>query len=270
MTIAARSRHLLTKLVRPNGWADDLRDYYKVDLAHAKELGQRRAGRRPSFPGSATTAPVSGKTFEEIWDSRPRGGEAEIFSFYQEIGAWAAFRQCYYHRYLDASRFLEGIPAGGAICEYGGGVGPVIDWIVRNVGSPAYHLALVDVPSEHLTFGEWRIKRKIARLGRSHTFEVRTVAPGRLPLEREYDAVLVLEVYEHLPNPVEVTHHLLAHLRSGGRLWENYVRHDHAHGADLEIAQVQRDEVFHWIQASCDRISGESPEGEGTRCWIKR
>ena len=261
----------IKRVVSPYDWAADLRDYYGVTTEHAEALGRRAKGRRPSLPGSATTAAVSGQTFEELWAARPRLDQRGIFSFYSDIGAWAAFRQTYYHRHTDASRFVTGLPRDGSLCEYGGGVGPVIDWIVRHRPSGRYVLTLADVPSEHLTFGDWRIRRKIERLGRPLTFETLTVEPDRLPLQRMYDVIVVLEVYEHLPNPLEVTEHLLAHLNSGGRLWENFVEHDDPGGADLAVAQQERAAVFDLLRDRCHLSVGPDPriDGSATRCWIK-
>lgn len=267
-----RVRHLARRLTRSTAWTADLCDYYGVTAAEAEELGKRRTGRRPSFPGSVSTAAVSGRTFEEIWESKPRRTKAEIFEFYRDIGAWASFRQSYYHRHLDASRFLHGLPDGGSFCEYGGGIGPIIDRIVVHRARESSVLTLVDVPSEHLTFGEWRIRRRIERLGRRHHFEVLRVRTDALPLVSQYDVIAILEVFEHLPDPVEVAEHLLAHLKPGGRLWENFVAHEDAHGADLPQAQSQRDRVYELLRQRCDLVEGTDPhvDDSGTRCWIKR
>ena len=53
-------------------WYDDLCEYYKVTPEEADLLGTRKTGRKPNLPGSLTCDPVSGKTFEEIWERKPR------------------------------------------------------------------------------------------------------------------------------------------------------------------------------------------------------
>lgn len=265
-------RQFVNRLARPDVWADDLRDYYDVTVAQTIELGTRRRGRRPSLPGSVSAAPVSGFAFEEIWDSRPRDTVRAIFDFYRDVGSWMSFRQSVYHRYLDASRFLKGLPEGGAFCEYGGGIAPVINWIVENCHKESYMLTLVDVPSEHLAFGEWRIRRKMQRLRSRHTFDVLEVQPERLPLSRTYDVIAILEVFEHLPNPIQVATHLIDHLKVGGRLWENFIEHPDANAADLDVAQRERTEVLDLFLSTCTLVEGPDPrvKGSGTRCWVKR
>ena len=87
------------------------------------------------------------------------------------------------------------------------------------------------------SFGEIWVQRRIEALKSPITLHVREVLPDKLPLEDNYDIITVLEVYEHLRNPSEVTIHLCDHLRRGGLLWENYIVHNHPHASDLEVAQ---------------------------------
>ena len=63
---------------RGTPWYRDLCDYYGVTPEQALALGTRQTGRRPDLPGSATTHPVSGQTFEAIWSSRLRETPADI------------------------------------------------------------------------------------------------------------------------------------------------------------------------------------------------
>lgn len=265
-------RHLLRPLLTDRSWSQELCAYYGVTPEEAERLGQRRPGRRPVLPGSPTTRPVAGKTFEEIWEERSRTTEADIYAFYEDIGAWAAFRQVYYRRDLNAKRFVSGLPPGGSLCEYGGGVGPIIRWAVEHRRRQACTFTLVDVPSEHLRFGAWRIQRAIIRFRSTHRFEVLEVRPGMLPLSTVYDTIAILEVYEHLPNPLEVTRHLISHLKQGGSLWENFIPHQDAHGADLEAAQREREDVFRLLREHCVLEVGRDPEldSRGTRCWRLR
>ena len=254
-------------------WYQDLCEYYHVTSEQAEALGTRKPGRKPSLPGSTTTHAVSGLTFEEIWNQKRREDPQAIIEFYQDMGAWATFRQCYYHRYLRAGRFVQQLPDGGRFCEYGGGVAPILNWIVEHVRGRRWHLTVTDVPSEHLTFAEWRIKKKIAARQLPFTFEALPVRVNALPLQGTYDVIAILEVFEHLYNPLEVARHLTDHLKHNGLLWENYIKHDDADAADLQVAQDERPAVFEYLRAHYTRVSGADPEapgGKGTRCWRKR
>jgi len=264
-------RRIFQKVLRKkSNWYDDLCEYYGVTPEQAKELATRRPARRPNLPGSSTTHAVSGMTFEEIWDMRPRNTPEAIHQFYKDMGAWATFRQCYYRRNLDASPFVEGLPDGAIFCEYGSGVAPITNWIVENVRGRTFELTITDVPSEHLTFAKWRLTRKIEARNLPFRLQLLEVGVNTLPLKDEYDTITILEVFEHLYNPYEVARHLTEHLRRGGRLWENYPKSEPC-AADLKEAQQQRAAVFNHIRTHYKLMSGADPdEAPGaTRCWVK-
>ncbi|MBI2174002.1 MAG: methyltransferase [Candidatus Omnitrophica bacterium] len=258
--------------IRRRPWYQDLCDYYQVTPQQALELGTRRSGRRPNLPGSATTQPVKGKTFEEIWDAYPRQTPAEILRFYQEIGAWSAFRQVVFHRDHQFGFIAKTIRPGDRVCEYGAGVAPIGWYLVERFRGKPLDLTIVDVPSEHLTFGQWRLKRRMAELNSPVKLMVQEVLSDGLPLTDGYDVITILEVYEHLSNPLEVTQHLCGHLKPGGLLWENYIIHEDASGADLPVAQEQRPSVFRYLREQCELIIGGDPDAHGgqTRCWRRR
>ncbi|MEM6885410.1 MAG: class I SAM-dependent methyltransferase [Verrucomicrobiota bacterium] len=262
------------KIIAKRPWHKDLCEYYKVTPEEALELGTRKEGRRPSLPGSPTTHPVSGKTLDEIWEQADRSTPEGIHSFYKEMGAWAAFRQVVWHKSRNFEYIKDTVKQGDRICEYGGGIGPISFWLLKTLPDYGLGFTVVDVASEHLTFGEWRLKQFAAELGLETEIEKKEVGVGQLPLDSIFNMIIIFEVYEHLHNPLEVTKHLDKHLASGGCLWENYIKHKEADGCDLEIAQTERDAVFDFIRSKYDLVFGPEPEsdtGENkNRCWRKR
>ena len=271
-TITSLAKAVYRQFRPSRPWYLDICDYYQVTPIEAIELGTRSAGRRPNLPGSATTHAVTGKTFEEIWESNKRQTPSQILSFWQDMGAWATFRQVFYHRASSFKYLKSGVHSGSHVCEYGAGAAPLSFWLVENIQKTPFSLTLVDVPSEHLNFGGWRVQRRIRESGAPITLKVLEVQPEKLPLEQFYDLVTILEVYEHLHNPLTVTTHICEHLRTGGLLWENYIAHDHPHASDLHVAQQERPLVFEYLRQHCELIEGADPDSAagmkgGTRCW---
>ena len=266
------ARAIARRLNPPRPWHKDLCDYYGVTPGEALELGTRSSGRRPSLPASSTTHAVNDKTFEDIWETSERETPESIHRFYKDMGAWQAFRQVVFRHQHGFGHIAKDVRPGMRICEYGAGVAPVSFWLVENLRRMSLDITIVDVPSEHLTFGAWRLRRLIEEQGTRSTLAAQEVQPDGLPLEGLYDLITILEVYEHLHNPLEVTAHLCEHLSPGGLLWENYVIHDDAGGPDLEVAQKERPEVFEYLRQKFELVSGSdalASNGGETRCWKK-
>lgn len=255
-------------------WCRDLCEYYRVTPSEALRLGTRQKGRRPSLPSSPTCQPVSGKTWEELWERYPRDSEEAIFSFWTEVGSWCAFRQVVRNRRRSFAFIGKRLGMMDAFCEYGAGVAPASWWLATHHPVPL-QLTVVDVPSEHLTFGAWRLRRRLEKEWDLCCWSLRVAAlePYVKPLKNLYHGIACLEVLEHLSHPLEVVQHLIDHLEPGGYLWEDFVCHDDPHGADLPQAQVERPAVYNLLYEYLQLIAGQPPDapgGGGTRTWRKR
>ena len=257
-------------------WYEDLCEYYGVTPKQAKEAAIRYEERRPNLPASPTTHAVSGMTSDEIWDSKPRNTPAEVMEWQKDLGAWSAFRQCYYHRYDSFDWLVKGMPSGSRYCEYASGSAPICNWIVENVKDRFYHLTTVDVDCEHRTFGEWRLRRRIERSALPFTLQALVVElDAPLPLKDEYDVVSIIEALVLIHNPLEVVRHVTEHIRQGGKLWETYTVLDDPRTRDrlsFRQAQEQRPAVFDYIRANYKLLDGpdpDTPKDSGRRCWEK-
>ena len=255
-------------------WCLDLCRYYGISPSEARRLGTRAKGRRPSLPGSKTCQPVSGKTWEELWAAHPRDTEEDRFAFWREVGSWCAFRQAARHRRTSFAFILRRLGMGQRFLEYGAGIAPASWWLLRHSPIPL-QLTIADVPSEHLTFGAWRLWQRLDEEVDLCGWTLRTLAlePRRLPLVDTYHAIAVLEVLEHLSAPVETIRHLGEHLEVGGWLFEDFTRHDDAHAADLPHAQKERPQVYAYLVEAFHFVDGrhwDAPEGGGIRIWRRR
>ena len=258
-------------------WYDDLCEYYGVTPGQAKKVGPRSATRRPDLPPSSTTKAVSGMTMAEIWESKPRNTAEEIYQWQKDLGAWSAFRQCYYHRYDSFDWLVKDLPSGSKYCEYACGSAPICNWIVENVKDRIFHFTTVDVDCEHRAFGEWRLKKRIERSGLPFTLKPLIVKPNApLPLtDCDYDAISIIEALVLIHNPLEVVQHVTEHIRKGGKLWETYtVMDDHRtkNWISFRQAQEQRPAVFDYIRANYKLLTGpdpDTPKDSGRRSWEK-
>mgnify|MGYP001364523886 CR=1 FL=1 len=213
-------------------WYDDLCEYYNVSPQEADLLGTRKKGRKPDLPGSPTCEPVSGKTFEEIWESKPRETSAQIFEFYKDIGSWSCFRQCKYHKDgpaygagFEGLEHLKHKPFKSTvdILEYGCGVAPISNWLADNIKQLNYNFYLSDVPSETLEFADWRLKR---RKQNAKKFEI---DPDTFPEygDVKFDIIFMIDALEHMDKPYAAIEHLIKYCKPNETvLIETWIDHE--------------------------------------------
>lgn len=263
-------------------WYDDLCEYYKVTPDVALELGTRRPNRKPNLPASETTHAVSNLTFEEIWASKPRDSEEQIFQFYKDQGAWSAFRQVVRHKDLTSTHidFLtKTIKKNSTFCEYGCGVAPFTYTLLENIDTnEKLNICVSDVESEHFTFGVWRLRKLIASRNLNNvTLQSIPVLPGSLPnYPEKLDTVFIFEVLEHVPSPVATLKNLTSQMNEGGLFCENFIKHEHdpneQPGPDLDSAAEQRDLYYENLNKDFELLFGDSHivQPNQTRIWKKK
>ena len=181
-------------------WHDHLCEYYNVTPEEALKLGTRSSGRKPNLPGSITCESVSNKTFEDIWESKERVFEKDIFDFYKEQGSWASFRQCVRHidlkqshigffDWFDRTGYLASFPNFINICEYGCGVAPFITTFLQETDNYIWeknkkeiNFILADVDSEHFNFAKYRLNKIVKDKKLTNiNLEFVTIEPNKLP-----------------------------------------------------------------------------------------
>lgn len=188
-----------------------------------------------------------------------------MLAFWEEIGAWAVFRQAVRHRGRSFTFIAQHLPDDVDFLEYGCGIAPVSWWLVQH-GVPLHWLTVIDVPSEHFRFGVRRLLRLRVQV------EALEIRPGTRPLEKQWDAACILEVLEHCQAPLETIRHVTEHLRPGGHLFEDFTPHQDAQAADLPEAQRERPHVYAYLERRYALVAGRpwnAPGGGGTRTWQK-
>jgi hypothetical protein len=263
-------------------WFDDLCEYYNVTPDVALELGTRKPNRKPNLPSSLTTHAVNNLTFEEIWASKPRDNEEQIFEFYKDQGAWSSFRQVVRHKDMTSTHvdFLtKTIKKNSTFCEYGCGVAPFTYTLLENIDiSEKLNIYISDVESEHFTFGIWRLNKLIQTRNLNNvTFKPVVVLPNSLPRYPEkLDTVFIFEVLEHVPSPISTSNNLFSQMNSGGFFCENFIKHVHdpnePPGPDLDSAAGQRHDYYKNLINNFELLTGGNPydQPNETRIWKKK
>ena len=268
-----------------NWYNKHLCEYYNIMPQEALTLGTRASGRKPSLPGSKSCKPVSGMTYEDIWDLSTRKSEEEIFKFYKDQGSWSTFRQCVRHgdqinEHLQFLGVFDNVfNSGMHIVEYGCGVAPFLFTLVNSITNPTetdIRISLSDVDCEHLDFGHWRMGNILnERRYKNFNLYKETIKPNELPKYKEkIDFAIVTEVFEHVPDPIGVADNLLSQMSEGGMILENFIKHepDDGGGPDLESAARQRSQYYEYLYSNFELIGGHTEQElpNGNRIWKRR
>jgi SAM-dependent methyltransferase len=240
-------------------WYDDLCDYYNVTPQEAINLGIRRTGRKPNLPSSITCKAVSGRNFEELWDMKSRETIQEKMDFYKDIGSWQVFRQCNYrHDFNYGKLYFPYLSKNSSIVEYGCGVAPLTNYIIEHANYldiTCMSFSLVDVAGEHLEFAKWRLHKKAPNV----CFDFHEITSDYMipKFNRKFDIICIMDVFEHLPNPLEVMTNLWEHSNFNCFLVETW-REGKSGGPDLLEAEEQRNSTLQFINEHYNKIKDGS------------
>ena len=267
---------------------DDLCQYYNIDYEQATKLGVRSDGRKPSLPGSETCSPVKNMTLGDIWAAKPRNTEEDIFQFYRDQGAWSAFRQVVRHIELIPAHHdvwnsfvtaTMGLARPLHIVEYGCGVAPWCRTFIETL-TPFHEnleISISDIDEcEHFLFANWRLNNIVSKRNLNVTVHSVPVVPHKLPqYVMPIDFVILFEVLEHVPNPINVIKNLYEQMRKGATLLENFIQHepgDDGDGPDLSSAAEERAGYYKFLHQNFTIVYGDNEiiDPNSTRVWQKK
>jgi len=154
---------------------------------------------------------------------------------------------------LAAYRFVKFIPKGARICEYGCGLAPITNSLIKYYPYLKLKFACVDIPHLLFHYLRWRFRK-------CDFIECLAADPiDENPLKgRKYDVIFVLAVFKHLPKPLAIAKHLSDSLQRSGILIFDYVRSE-AKGLDSHAGLRERMAVLEYILKHFSILEGEIP-----------
>ena len=224
----ARRGRLLEKWGWPQAWLQEFQDYLNEPRMTPEEFWVRYTLKR--------------------MDAQPRITgqltEAQALAFYRESD-YMLWRNLVHRRHSAWRRVLVTMrKRKGSLLEWGCGIAPISAWVQRR--RPGWRFDLYDVVgSSHFKYARWRIRH--------------------LSNGPPHDVVTLIDVLEHVSDPVTTAQQALAELRPHGYLHWNFVGNPRRNDLDLATPE-QRDETVRYLYDALDLVW----EGEGYRVSRKR
>lgn len=180
------------------------------------------------------------KTYLEAWQN-----QENIYLLFS--GLWRYAKSAY----LDFMVFFKYLPKSGKILEYGCGIAPITTGINKYLSHRKYDLVIADILQLNFCYAKYK-------LNRYRNIEIRLLEPSRNLIEEsgEYDAIVCLTVFEHLPNPLAVAKSFHASLGEKGIFIFDYLKSD-GKGLDSKSSLAEREETLEFIKEKFDILKGE-------------
>jgi len=247
-------------LIKTGIWKRLIYSNLKLDWFYEfKEYWEKELGGRPLAPndfwflyGVTRLAQAEARYLEEKDEQDPN----------QFLGSWrqtAISLRLIFHNTLKlalhplvAYRFVKYIPKGARVCEYGCGIAPITNSLIKYYPHLKLKFTCADIPHLLFHYMRWRFR----------SYDFVECLPINDPLDenplgdRKYDVIFVMAVFEHLPKPLAIAKHLHNALVEGGILIFDYIKSE-AKGLDSYAGLKERLEVLKFIQKHFEILEGE-------------
>jgi len=151
---------------------------------------------------------------------------------------------------LTIYKFRKYIKKNAIVCEYGCGIAPISQGLVKYFSHKHLKIHCADIPNVLLHYADWKLKNcdfvKTTKINPSDCS----------PLQDNYDIIFLLAVLEHLPSPLAVVQHLYQRLKLNGVLIFNYLKSEGT-GLDTKAGVEQRSAVLKWIKEHFRVLEGD-------------
>ena len=165
-----------------------------------------------------------------------------------QLDEYRMFRNFYSHRKDDYSVLVHKLKlkSGERLLDYGCSISSFTYWISKKHIN--IDITLADLPSPVFDFCKHYYSESCSFIN---------ITPDVFPLKDNYDVILLLDVFEHVPDPLELAKHLVSHLNPGGRLVETFIDDEGAtNKANLRTAYELRNQTINYLREHLVLIDG--------------
>lgn len=153
--------------------------------------------------------------------------------------------------YLNFYPFLRYIPNNTHILEYGCGIAPITEGLIRYCLYKNLKFTIADIKQINFLYARWKFTQK-------DYINFVTIDPGicdNLPPEDKYDVIICLSVFEHLSNPLGIIKVLHNHLKMRGILIFDYIKGE-GKGLNTRGGVIERGKVLNFIERNFKLLKG--------------
>lgn len=277
---------------KPCAWWEEVASYLQIshkEVAYYTHLAQRPCKSKPrlmmkEFPKPICTKVSHLRTTDvqlcNSWSAIDRSTGLAQRLWYQQVGVWEIFRQTYYnsksHRDENGKTLCQFSDSMNSkqILEYGSGIAPFSRYMTKNCPKNIEGVSIVDIPAEHFYFGLWSLRYKLDFfVGKKAKLKGYEISERKVVLPRNaFNIIIVITVFEHLPNPYDVAQMLLDSLKSGGFIYEDFCAKEPGPEEKIEVilkdvsdmnlgvARVQRGKTLSLFKGNCALVHGDYGE----------
>jgi len=291
--------YCLQKLIKTKNkescaWWEEVSSYFqfstKYHSSYYLKLAQRPCKSKPKLLMKEFPEPLCTKVSHlhssnvllcDSWNVVERNTGILQRLWYQQVGVWEIFRQTYYnskgHRHENGNtlcRFSDSLKSK-RLLEYGSGIAPFSTYVLTNCPKNINSVSIVDIPAEHYFFALWSLRYKldffVGTSAELRGYEIIGEEQIIFP-KNSFDIIIVITVFEHLPNPFDVAQMLLKSLDIGGLIYEDFCAPELRSGEKIEnvskdssdpnlgIARTERGKTVALFQERCSLLFGNHDE----------
>lgn len=136
------------------------------------------------------------------------------------------------------------VPKGSRVLEYGCGLAPVTSCLRSYFGHRKLQVVCADIPTLLLSYAGWRFRD-------DRWIGIQPLDPDEPRLEGTFDVCFLIEVLEHVPDPVVTLSEVTDHLAPGGTLVFDYIESEGT-GMDFPASPDARRRALDFLEERYD------------------